>query len=64
MYQKLGKEARLLMEGGELSHPGITRAVERIREIETRIERQEGEMRKAGEHVEPDVPPEAEPEGN
>lgn len=63
MYQKLGKEARLLMEGGELSHPGVARAVERIREIEARIEEQEAAMRRAGEVVEPDAPAEPGAEG-
>lgn len=57
MYQKLGKEARHLLEGGELSHPGIARAVERIKEIEQRLEEHIASMRKSG------VEPEAEPEG-
>ena len=56
MYQKLGKEARLLLEGGELAHPGIARAVERIKEVEIRIEEQEAAMRTAGVEPEAEIP--------
>jgi len=48
MYQKLGKEARHLLEGGELDHPGIRRGVERIRELEERIAEAEDQMRAVG----------------
>lgn len=51
MYQKLGKEARQLLEAGELEHPGLRRGVERIRELETRILEAEDAARGAGEPV-------------
>lgn len=38
MYAKLGREARTLVEGGEIDHPGLHRGVDRIREIDVRIE--------------------------
>lgn len=53
MYQKLGKEARHLLEGGELDHPGVRRAVERIRELEERIREQEDQLRAVG--LDPDA---------
>lgn len=56
MYQKLGKEARNLLEGGEIAHPGIARAVERIAEIEARITEQETLMRAKGDEPEPEPP--------
>ena len=37
MYQKLGKEARNLLEAGEIAHPGLLKAVERIEELERRL---------------------------
>src|SRR5262245_22291225 len=37
MYQKLGKEARQLVEGGDLDHPGLKKGVARIAELEARI---------------------------
>ncbi len=48
MYQKLGKEARLLLEGGELDHPGLRRGVERIRELEARLLEAEDAVRAVG----------------
>ena len=36
--EKLGREVILLVEGGELAHPGLLRGVERIREQDARIE--------------------------
>lgn len=48
MYQKLGKESRHLLEAGELDHPGLRRAVERIKELEARILEQEDQLRAAG----------------
>ena len=39
MYAKLGKEVRALLEAGELEHPGLRRGVERIAELDARIER-------------------------
>ncbi|MDP2312614.1 MAG: hypothetical protein Q8P41_06885 [Pseudomonadota bacterium] len=48
MYQKLGKEARLLLEAGELDHPGLRRGVERIRELEARLLEAEDAVRAVG----------------
>lgn len=56
MYQKLGKEARQLLEAGELDHPGLRRGMERIRELEARILEAEDIARGRGEDVE--EPPE------
>lgn len=53
MYGKLGRELRHLVEGGEITHPGVHRGLERIAELEERIRRLEGELAAAGE-VEPD----------
>ncbi|MCK6506011.1 hypothetical protein L6R53_21950 [Myxococcota bacterium] len=44
MYQKLGREARHLLEGGEVQHPGLARGVERIKEIEARIAQVEADL--------------------
>jgi hypothetical protein len=41
MYAKLGREVRALQEGGELQHPGVARAVERIRELDDKIQQAE-----------------------
>ena len=49
MYEKLGKEARHLVEGGEVHHPGLERGVERIRDLEARIEEAEREVPVTGE---------------
>ena len=38
MYQKLGREVRALVEGGEVTHPGLVRGVERIEALDARIE--------------------------
>ncbi|MDP2308343.1 MAG: hypothetical protein Q8P18_20150 [Pseudomonadota bacterium] len=48
MYQKLGKEARQLLEGGELDHPGLRRGVERIRELEAKLLQAEDDVRAVG----------------
>ncbi len=48
MYQKLGKEARQLLEGGELDHPGLRRGVERIRELEAKLLEAEDAVRAVG----------------
>jgi NADPH-dependent glutamate synthase beta subunit-like oxidoreductase len=45
MYQKLGKEARNLLEAGEIEHPGIRKAVERISELEKRLSESEDAIR-------------------
>ena len=45
MYAKLGREVRALHEGGELSHPGIARAVERIQELDGKISAAEARHR-------------------
>jgi len=44
MYQKLGREVRHLVEGGEVDHPGLARGVERIRELEARIAEVEAQV--------------------
>lgn len=54
MYQKLGKEARHLFEAGELTHPGVGRGVERIRDLEKKIKDMEDQMRAVGIEPEPD----------
>ena len=38
MYEKLGREARALVEGGEVNHPGLLRGVSRIRTLDEQIE--------------------------
>ncbi len=43
MYQKLGREVVHLVDGGEVSHPGLVRGVARIRELEARIDQVEAE---------------------
>ena len=58
MYQKLGKETRHLLEGGEIEHPGLRRAVERIKELEVRIQEQEDQLRAVG--LDPSAPGEGE----
>lgn len=59
MYQKIGKEARALLEAGELDHPGIRRGVERVAELELKIQAAEDQLRGYGQEPEPD--PSAEP---
>jgi hypothetical protein len=59
MYQKLGKEARHLLDGGELDHPGLRRGVERVRELEARIQDAEDAMRAVG--LDPEEPEAAAP---
>jgi hypothetical protein len=44
MYQKLGREVRHLLEGGEVQHPGLARGVDRIKELEARIAEVEAEL--------------------
>ena len=51
MYQKLGREARALVEACEVEHPGLRRGVERIEELETRMAKVEAELRAAGQVV-------------
>lgn len=48
MYQKLGREVRALIEGGEVTHPGLRRGVTRIEELEARIAAVEAELAAAG----------------
>ncbi len=59
MYQKLGKEARALLEAGEIEHPGLRRGVDRVRELEARLLEAEDAIRATG--GDPDESPE--PEG-
>jgi hypothetical protein len=37
MLQKLGREAKALLEGGEIDHPGLRRGATRIDELDQRI---------------------------
>lgn len=53
MYQKLGKEARQLLEAGDIDHPGLRRGVERVRELEARLLEAEDAVRASG--GDPDV---------
>jgi hypothetical protein len=48
MYQKLGKEARALLEAGEIEHPGLRRGVERVRELEAKLLEAEDAVRAVG----------------
>ena len=48
MYQKLGKEARALIEAGELDHPGLRRGIERVRELEAKLLEAEDVVRAGG----------------
>jgi hypothetical protein len=56
MYQKLGKEARHLLEAGEIDHPGLRKGVERVRELEARLLEQEDLLKSRGEAVEEEAP--------
>ena len=56
MYQKLGKEARNLLEGGEIAHPGLARGVERIRELEAKLLEAEDALRARGEEPDAEKP--------
>lgn len=61
MYQKLGKEARALVEGGEVDHPGLRRGIERIKDLEARLLEAEDAIRARG--GDPDEPEATPPEG-
>ena len=54
MYQKLGRETRALLEGGEIQHPGLARGLERILELDRKITAVEAEMSMAGLSPEPE----------
>jgi hypothetical protein len=55
MYGKLGKEVRALLEAEEVSHPGLARGVERIRELDDRITKAEAAFAASGEVVPAEV---------
>lgn len=38
MYRKLGREVIRLVESGDIQHPGVVRGVQRIHDVEARIE--------------------------
>jgi hypothetical protein len=38
LYMKLGKEAAILADQGDLMHPGLTRALSHLAEVEQEIE--------------------------
>jgi polyhydroxyalkanoate synthesis regulator phasin len=59
MYQKLGKETRNLLEAGEVEHPGLRRGVERIVELERKLQDLEDELRNVGIEVEREEEPAA-----
>ena len=66
MYQKLGREVRRLVEGGEVDHPGLARDVERIEALETRIDAAEAQQaaRRSTEFASTSQPePDADPAG-
>lgn len=63
MYAKLGREARHLVEGGEIDHPGMRRGVERISELDLRIEALQAELLERGEAV-AEPSPDQEPSGD
>jgi len=54
MYQKLGRETRALLEGGEIQHPGLARGLERIHELDRKIAAVEAEMSMAGLNPDPE----------
>ncbi len=54
MYQKIGKETRALLEAGELDHPGVRRGVDKVKELEIKIQEAEDQMRGFGQEPEPD----------
>ena len=54
MYQKLGRETRTLLEGGEIQHPGLSRGLERIHELDRKIAAVEADMSMAGLSPEPE----------
>lgn len=45
LYQKLGKEAKNLLDAGEIVHPGLSKAIERVVELEKRIQDAEDALR-------------------
>lgn len=62
MYRKLGREVIRLVESGDIQHPGVVRGVQRIHDVEARIET----LRAAGGGAadmdgDPDERPEGEP---
>ena len=38
LYTKLGKEVELLMQRGELTHPGLDRAFQKLQEVHQELE--------------------------
>ncbi|MEL6342837.1 MAG: hypothetical protein AAFV53_06870 [Myxococcota bacterium] len=45
MFEKLGREVVRLVEGGELSHPGLLRGAERIQQLDAQIAAVEADVR-------------------
>ena len=43
-YEKLGREVQALIDGNEVTHPGLVRGVDRIRDVEKRIAEVEARM--------------------
>ncbi len=51
MYQKLGREVRSLVDGGEIEHPGLVRGAQRIAEMDAKIEAVEQDLHAAEEQA-------------
>lgn len=49
MFEKLGREVVLLVDAGELTHPGMIRGAERIRQVDAQIAQVEADLRARGE---------------
>ena len=62
MFEKLGREVVHLVDAGELTHPGMVRGAERIRQVDAQIERVEAELRQAGGTDEKEVAPDGDVE--
>lgn len=56
MFEKLGREVVHLVDGGELSHPGLIRGAERIRQLDGQIAAVEERIPEEGAEKELDVP--------
>ena len=54
LYRKMGKEARELVEAAEIDHPGLRRAIVRVKEVEARIHDAEQALLRRGETPEPE----------
>ncbi len=55
LYRKMGKEARELVEASEIDHPGLRRAIVRVKDVEARIRDVEHALLRRGETLEPET---------